>query len=94
MRYFKDNLLIQFSTVSLVIIAVLALTLALVLTHKIQSDARAALVAEAVRNTSWRMQMVMTPADLAVPMTGARYTRFHEFVQQSIISEQTARVKL
>jgi signal transduction histidine kinase len=93
-RYFKDNLLVQFSTVSLVIMAILALILALVLTNKIQSDARVALVAEAVGNASWRVHTIMTPADLAIPMTGARYTRFHEFVQQSIISEQTARVKL
>src|SRR6266849_8546400 len=53
-----------------------------------------ALVAEAVGHASGRVLTAITPSDLEVPMTGARYQRFNEFVQRSIVSERTARVKL
>lgn len=94
MRHLRENLLVQFSVVSFVAMAVIAVVLAIVLSNKIRSDAINDLVDEAVGSASGRLLSTITPADLEVPMTGARYDRFHEFVQQSIVSERTARVKI
>lgn len=94
MRHLKENLLVQFSVVSFVVMAGIALVLAIVLSKQIRSEALDALATEAIGSTSGRLLTAITPADLEVPMTGARYDKFHEFVQQSIVSERTARVKL
>ncbi|MFQ5855969.1 MAG: sensor histidine kinase [Anaerolineae bacterium] len=94
MRHLRDNLLIQFSVVGFVVLAVVAVGLAWALSDKVRADAVNALIDEAVGASSVRLLRAITPADLEVPMTGERYERFHEFVQQSIVSERTARVKI
>lgn len=94
MRHLKQNLLVQFSVISFVVMAVIAVVLVIVLSNKVRSDSINDLVDEAVGSASGRLLNAITPADLEVPMTGARYDSFHEFVQQSIVSERTARVKL
>lgn len=94
MTSFKDNLVVQFSITSFGIMAVIAVVLAVVLSNKIRSDAIDDLVDEAVGASSGRLLNAITPADLDVPMTGERYDRFHEFVQQSLVSERTARIKV
>ncbi|PYO17271.1 MAG: hypothetical protein DMD88_20955, partial [Candidatus Rokuibacteriota bacterium] len=90
----RENLLFRFSAVSFVVMALVAVVLAIALADKIRSDAVDALVAEAVGHASGRVLTAITPSDLEVPMTGARYQRFHEFVQRSLVSDRTARVKL
>lgn len=94
MRWLRENLLIQFSVVSFVVMAAIAVALTITLSNKIQSDALDRLAEEAIGASSGRILRIITPTDFEVPMTGARYERFHEFVQQSIASERTARVKL
>ena len=94
MRRFRENLLLQFSVTSLLITATIAVVLAIVLSSKIRSDAIEALIREAIGNARGRLLRAITPADLETPMRGARYDSFHEFVQRSIVSERTARVKL
>ena len=94
MRYFKDNLLAQFSIVSFLIMAVIALSLAHFLSNKLRSDAVDGLIDEAIGASSGRLISALTPEDLNVPMTEERYARFHDFVQQSIVSARTARVKI
>ena len=94
MRLLKENLMVQFSVVSLVVMVAIGVALAVVLANKIQSDAIDRLASEAVDASSGQLLSAITPADLEVPMTGERYDRFHEFVQQSIVSERTARVKI
>jgi len=94
MRRLRENLLFRFSAVSFVVMALVAVVLAIALADKIRSDAVDALVAEAVGHASGRVLTAITPSDLEVPMTGARYQRFHEFVQRSLVSDRTARVKL
>src|SRR3990172_10773730 len=94
MRKLKDNLLLQFSLAGFVVMAALAVVLAVILSNKIQSDAIDALAEEAKGASSARLLRAITPADLKVPMTGERYNEFHEFVQQYIVSDRTARVKL
>ncbi|MEE9569873.1 MAG: hypothetical protein V3W37_10835, partial [Candidatus Binatia bacterium] len=93
-RSFKENLLVQFSVVGFLIMVIIAVVLATALSNKVRSDAVGAMVDEAVGVASGRLLMAITPADLEVPMTGARYDKFHKFVQEYIVSERTARVKL
>jgi len=94
MRLVRENLVVQFSVLSFVVLAAIAVILSVVISNKIESDAVDALIDEAIGASSGRLLSVITPADLEVPMTGERYDRFHEFVQQSIVSERTARVKI
>src|SRR5437667_90919 len=94
MRRLRENMLFRFSAVSFVVMVLVAVVLAIALADKIRSDAVDALVAEAVGHASGRVLTAITPSDLEVPMTGARYQRFHEFVQRSLVSDRTARVKL
>ena len=90
----RGNLVVQFSAASLLVLMALAVTLAYVLSSKVRSDAVDDLVDEAVGTSSDRLIRALTPADFELPMTGDRYGRFHDFVQRSIVSERTARVKL
>jgi signal transduction histidine kinase len=94
MRKLRENLLVQFSVISFAVMAVIAVVLAIVLSNKIRSDAIDEQVNEAVGASRGRLLSVITPADLEVPMTGERYDRFNQFVQQSIVSDRTARVKI
>ncbi|HLF04875.1 MAG TPA: ATP-binding protein [Dehalococcoidia bacterium] len=94
MRLLKENLLLQFSVVSFIVLATFAVSLATILTNKIRSDAINNLAEEAIGASSGRLLNAITPADLELPMTGERYDRFHQFVRQNIASDRTARVKL
>jgi signal transduction histidine kinase/ActR/RegA family two-component response regulator len=70
MKHLKDNLLIQFSVISFVVMAVIAIALAVLLSNAIRSHAVDTLVDEAIADTSGRLLGAITPADLEVPMTG------------------------
>jgi len=94
MRLVRENLVVQFSVLSFVVLAAIAVILSVVMSNKIESDAVDDLIDEAIGASSDRLLRVITPADLEVPMTGERYDSFHEFVQRSIVSERTARVKV
>ena len=71
-----------------------AVLLAIILTGKIRSNAINHFIEDAVDSSSPRIARALTPADLEVAMTGERYERFHQFVQDSVVSERTARIKL
>ena len=71
-----------------------ALLLAIILTGKIRSDAINHFIEDAVDPSSPRITRALTPADLEVAMTGERYEHFHQFVQDSVVPERTARIKL
>ena len=94
MSKLRENLLVQFSVVGFVVMVTVAVVLALVLSNIIRSNAIDDLVDEAVGTSKGRLLDVITPADFEAPMTAERYDRFHEFVQQSIVSERTARIKV
>ena len=95
MRVLKNNLLIQFSVVSFLIMAAVAMVINTVLADRIRSNAVDDLIDEAVGTSLPRVLTVLTPEDLDVPMTGARYDKFHEFVQRSFRSlTGRARIKL
>lgn len=94
MKVVKENLLLQFSVVSFIVLATFAVFLSTILANKIRSDAINSLTEEAVGASSGRLLNAITPADLELPMIGERYDRFNQFVQQYIASDRTARVKL
>lgn len=94
MRLLKQNLLVQFSMVSLAIMAVIAMFLAIGLSNKIRSDAIDDLIDEAVGSSQGRLLRAITPADLEGPMSPERYDQFNDFVLMSIVSDRTALVKL
>lgn len=94
MRLFRENLFFQFSIISLVVMVIIAGTLIISLSNSIRSQAIDNLTNEAKIDVQSQILREITSADLRNPMTGERYDRFHKFVQESIISELTARVKL
>ena len=94
MRHLSENLLLQFSVASFVVLATTAMILAVALSRKIRSDAMDDLVDQAVGASSERLLSAIDPGDLRVPMTGERYDKFHQFVEDYIISQRTARLKL
>lgn len=94
MKRLSNNLLIRFSVISFVTMFAIGTVLSIVLTNNIRSKALEALTNEAVGASSGRLLNAITPEDLKTPMTGERYDEFHRFVQQSIVSDRTARVKL
>ena len=94
MRLLKENLLVQFSVVSLIAMAIIAVVSGVFLSNAIQSHAVDALIDDAIADSSGRLLTAITPADLETPMTGERYDRFRKFLQESIVSARTARVKL
>lgn len=94
MRRLKENLFLQFLLISFVVMMGIGLAVAILLANAIQSRVITTLVDEATVVASGRLLRTITPSDLEVPMTGERYRQFHDFVQESIISEQIAQVKL
>ena len=94
MRLLTENLVVQFSVVSFVITVSTGLTIGVVLSDMIRSSAINDLANEAVGASEGRLLNALTPEDLDVPMTGARYHDFDEFVKRSIVSARTARVKI
>ncbi|MBI4186725.1 MAG: response regulator [Chloroflexi bacterium] len=73
---------------------VIAVTLITALSNSIRSQAIDNLTNEAKADVQRQILREITSADLRNPMIGERYDRFDKFVQESITSEQTARVKL
>ena len=94
MKQFRENFFIQFTIISFVVLAVIAVVISTLLTSSIRSHAIESAIDEAVGHNLGQVINSITPADLETPMTGERYDRFNEFVQQTIVSERTARVKL
>ena len=94
MRHLTQKLLVQYSVLSIVIMATVAVVLSIVLANRVRSGAVDDLTNEAVGASLPRLLTVITPEDLDAPMTGARYDLFHKFVQRSIVSDRTARIKL
>lgn len=93
-RSLQENLFVHFSIVALLIMGTMAVVLVYVLSNKIESGAVNDLIDEAVGASAGRLLGAIKPGDLETPMIGERYDRFHEFVQQSIVSDRTARVKI
>ena len=72
----------------------MAVAVVVILSNQIKKDAVDALTQEAVGASSGRLLNAITREDLQTPMTSDRYDDFLEFMQQNIVSERTARIKL
>ncbi len=94
MKRLSKNPLFRLSLGGFVIWTLVAVILAQVLSGKVRQNAVDDLVDEAVGASAGRLLNALEPADFDTPMTGERYDRFSAFVEQSIVSERTARVKL
>ena len=94
MRRLSRNLLVQFLLGGFVIWTVVAVILAQVLSSRVRQNAVNDLVDQAIGTSAGHLLDALEPADFDRPMTGERYDRFSDFVEQSIVSERTARVKL
>ena len=94
MAKLRDNLFFEFSAISFVVLAAIALSLTYVLSNKVREDAVKDLVDEAIGASSGRLLRALMPSDFEGPMTGDRYDSFNRFVQQYVVSERTARVKI
>ncbi|MBI4284655.1 MAG: hypothetical protein HY670_01985 [Chloroflexi bacterium] len=94
MNQVRENLFLQFSIVSFVALVIIAFVLNASIASAVRSHAEAALASEAVAMASNHLVARITLADLETPMTGDRYDRFDAFVKTSILSGNTARVKV
>ena len=94
MRLWKENLLLQFSITSFVVMALLAILLSLVLANTSRDHVLQEVQTEARDTLYLRVLGRLTPDDLNQPMAGARLETFHRFVIDSVMSQRTARIKL
>lgn len=94
MRRLRQNLVVQFSAISFVVGAVVAVACILVISSRIRAAAIDDLVQRTESDVSTYFLKEMTPADLEEPMTEERYDRLHELVQHSILGGRIARVKV
>lgn len=79
-RQLRENLLWQFSVVSLVAIAAIAVALALSLASSARNSVLQEAAEEAQHTLSLRVSSRLSPEDFQQPMKGERYARFHQFV--------------
>lgn len=84
----------QFALVSWVVIALIGLGLARILGDGIEHYFISELMAGANETLTQRVLRRLTPQDLVQPMTGERYARFQAWVEDSVLSERTARIKI
>ncbi|MBI2303904.1 MAG: hypothetical protein HYU86_04050 [Chloroflexi bacterium] len=94
MKTLRENLLVQFSIVSFFVTVATALLMTWGLTTITRQNILDEAKNEAVDTLADRVLNKLTPADLQNPMTGQRYDEFHRFVQESVVSRRTARIKI
>lgn len=93
-RLRKLSLVEQFGVASFLVILLLGLALAWVLGRAIKDNALAELAYEARDTLERRLIGKLTPEDFLQPMVGQRYANFHRWVEESIVSGRTARIKI
>ncbi|MBI2885728.1 MAG: GGDEF domain-containing protein [Chloroflexi bacterium] len=84
----------QFGLAGLVLLALLLAVVGPALSSVIESSALQRSAEEAQYTVAPRVAARITPADLRDPMTGSRYDAFDRYVQESLVSSRTVRVKL
>jgi putative nucleotidyltransferase with HDIG domain len=88
------TLLQRFAAVGLLVFIVLGFGLAVFLGRSIESSALASARQTAYDTLHEQLLRNLRPADLASPMTGARYADFNKFISQNIKSTRTVRIKV
>lgn len=94
LQQLRENLLVQFSLVSLVAMAIIAVALSTLLAQSARNSVLQEAAEEAQHTLSLRVSSRLSPEDFQQPMKGERYARFDQFVQESVVSARTARIKL
>src|SRR5579875_2720830 len=90
----RMTLLHRFALVSLLAHIVLAVVLAYFLGRAIQANALSEATLSASDTLHDRLHHELRPSDLSRPMSGARYRQFQSFVDASVLSGRTVRVKV
>lgn len=84
----------QFALVSGVVMALIGVGLAWLLGRAIEFYFIEALMGEARDTVSSRIIRYLSPQDLERPMTSERYEHFDRWIEESIVSDRTARIKI
>ncbi len=90
----RQNLVWQFSLLSLFVMAVIGAVLLLVLSASVRANVLAEAAEEAQDTLALRVTNRLTLEDMAQGMKGTRYDEFDRFVQDSVVSTRVARVKI
>lgn len=93
-RRWKLGLLGQFIIASIVVVVAIGFGLGWLAGRTIEAQAVAELADEARETLASRVETRLTKDDLQQPMTGAQYNEFLRFVDESIRSERTVRIKV
>lgn len=93
-KWFRLGLLGQFIVASFVVVVAIAVGLAWLTGNTIKSGALADFASEAEHTVAVRVEKRLTPEDFQQPMVGERYDEFYRFVDESVRSSRTIRVKL
>jgi hypothetical protein len=94
MKALRENLLLQFSLLALVATAIIAAVATWSLSQSLTESIIAEASAEAVDTLSNRVMSQLGPGDFLTPMGDDRYAEFDRFVQESVVSARTARIKI
>ncbi len=94
MKQLRQNLLLQFSLASFVAMVVIAGVLSVLISRTLRNNVLDEAAHEARDTLSQRVTANLTTDDLTQGMQGARYTEFNRFIQESVVSERTARIKV
>ncbi|MBI2847196.1 MAG: hypothetical protein HYX82_04860 [Chloroflexi bacterium] len=90
----RHNLLLQFSLVSLVSVVIIATILVLFLGRSLRERVLNEVSLEAQDTLSQRVTSRLTPEDVFQGVSGERYAELDRFVQDSVVSARTARIKI
>ncbi|MBI4181165.1 MAG: hypothetical protein HY528_04465 [Chloroflexi bacterium] len=94
MKTLRENLLLQFSVVTFVILGIMIFFTARVMKESAANLVLEEATAESVSIVSHLLPGQLTPEDFQKPMSGDRYDVFNNFMQQYIVSNRVARIKL
>ncbi|MDP2662817.1 MAG: sensor domain-containing diguanylate cyclase, partial [Dehalococcoidia bacterium] len=93
-RQLSGGLLLQFAAVSFVVVVCMGVALGWMLGRIVAENALTDAALEVRDVVSRRVMGHLSPGDLRSPMTGERYDAFQRLVEESVVSERTARIKL
>ena len=94
MKFLRQNMLVQFSILSFLILLAIALASAFFISSKVEDNAIKEVVNHVKTDTGVILTKSLEPADLEAPMVGERYKQFDEMVQNFLISDLVAMVKV
>ncbi len=94
MKALRENLLLQFSIVAVISVALMLFFTGWWLRQTAEKLVLEEATAEVVSIVSHLLPSQLTTEDFQKPMSGDRYDAFNRFMQQYIVSDRVARIKL